>query len=145
MINNVDWSIKYNETNTNLPLLDRVLEKRQLNINDLNKTYSDMYDPFLMNDMDIAVMKIDEVRNKIQNCIFTNSYTVLYFSLCLLDSAKGVTVKSIVLSKALTARPVYFSSSSSVISATLLFFLFFCLFNPVFIRRFNKTFFIKTN
>ena len=76
MINNVDWSVKYPETNTEKKLIDRIIESRQLDPEDLNKNYNDMYDPFLMNDMDVAVMKIDEARSEKKKVLIYGDYDV---------------------------------------------------------------------
>ena len=76
MINNVDWSVKYMESNMSLPLIDRIIECRNIDTNDLNKTYNDMYSPFLMNDMDIAVMKIDTIRTQNKKVLIFGDYDV---------------------------------------------------------------------
>lgn len=76
MINNVDWSVKYPETNQENKLIDRIMECRQLDPEDLNKNYSDMYDPYLMNDMEQAVMKIDEARSLNKKVLIYGDYDV---------------------------------------------------------------------
>ena len=76
MINNVNWSVKYPETNQENKLIDRIMECRQLDPEDLNKNYSDMYDPYLMNDMEQAVMKIDEARSLNKKVLIYGDYDV---------------------------------------------------------------------
>lgn len=59
MVNSSDWKIKYQETDASIPLLSRIKKSRGYDPDAENDSIEEMYDPFLINDMDIAVMEID--------------------------------------------------------------------------------------
>lgn len=71
MINSIRYKLKKQDVDPSLPLINRLLSARDLSIDQLQGSLDDLYDPYLINDMEIAVQRISEaIRNKEKTIIY---------------------------------------------------------------------------
>lgn len=58
MINSINYKLRKEDIDLTMPLTDRLLIARDLNPLDLKGDFENLYDPYLINDMEIAVSRI---------------------------------------------------------------------------------------
>lgn len=76
MVNSSDWKIKYQDPDTNIPLLQRIKKSRGYDPDLESDGPGEIHDPFLINDMDIAVMEIDSAINSGKKILIYGDYDV---------------------------------------------------------------------
>lgn len=74
MINPVNYRLRKENIDLSMPLIDRLLIARDLNPLDLKGDFKDLYDPYLINDMEIAVSRILRARKKKEHILIYGDY-----------------------------------------------------------------------
>lgn len=74
MIKTINYKLKKENIDMSMPLIDRLLIARNLSYAHLEGSYSDLHDPYLINDMEIAVSRILRARKNKEKVLIYGDY-----------------------------------------------------------------------
>lgn len=74
MINSINYKLRKEDIDLTMPLTDRLLIARDLNPLDLKGDFENLYDPYLINDMEIAVSRILRAKKNKERILIYGDY-----------------------------------------------------------------------